>query len=499
MMPDKVDMETDVIVVGYGCAGGAAAISANDNGASVIILEKMAVPYSNSRCSAGNQMYPKDPKDKDKYADYLHAISFGSVEREIVDAFVDGLLENPDWYKKMGGELQVFLFPPATISLYIPSKTYSKIPEAQGLELQLHNLEQSETSPEHTGGDRVWNLLNREIKKRDGIKIMLATPAKELVKNDNGEIVGVIAESEGKNIFVKAKKGVIMTCGGFEFDEDLKREHLTPRPIFSFGNPGNTGDGIRMVQKAGASLWHMGKQATYLAPKVPEFEAGFVINLLAPGFIYVDRQAKRWGDETHIECHEFWVPLSEFDTDRFEYPRVPTYLIFDEEVKRIGPISYATMGYNVVANKYIWSSDNSAEIKKGWIVEAKKISDLAKKTSLDEATLTNTINRYNELCKANKDEDFGRPKEFLKAIEPPYYAIPLWPVLFNTQGGPRRDKHARVLDPDGEPMPRLYAAGEFGSIWGFLYQTSTNFSETIVFGRIAGKHCANLPPSESSS
>lgn len=497
MIPDKVDMETDVIVVGHGCAGGAAAVTAHENGASVVLLEKSAVPTSNSRCSAGNQMYPKDPKDKEKYAEYLHAISFGSVEREIVDAFVDGLLENPEWYKKMGGELQVFLFPPATISLYIPNKTYANIPEAQGLELELRNLQETETCPEHTGGDRVWNLLDRQIKKSDGIKVMLSTPAKELVKDDKGEIVGVIAESAGKDIFIKAKKGVIMTCGGFEFDEELKREFLTPRPIFSFGNPDNTGDGIRMVQKVGASLWHMSKQATYLAPKVPEYEAGFVINLLAPGFIYLDRQGKRWGDETHIECHEFWVPLSEFDTERFEYPRVPTYLIFDEEVRRIGPISYATMGYNVITNKYIWSDDNQAEIKKGWITKSKNIRELAKNISIDETTLTNTISRYNEFCQAGKDEDFGRPKEFIKAIEPPYYAIPLWPVLFNTQGGPRRDKHARVLDPDGKPIPRLYAAGEFGSIWGFLYQTSTNFSETIVFGRIAGKHCANLTPLES--
>ena len=497
MIPQKSDIETDVIVVGYGCAGGTAAITAHDNGASVILLEKSAVPTSNSRCSAGNQIYPKDPKDKVQFAEYLHAISFGTVEREIVDAFVDGLMENLEWYKKMGVELEVFLFPPASCSLYIPNKTYSKIPSAQGMELELRNLKESASCPEHSGGDRVWHLLDREIKQR-GIKIMLATPAKELVKNENGEIIGVIAQSEGKDIFIKAKKGVIMTCGGFEFDEALKWDNLSPKPIFSFGNPDNTGDGIRMVQKIGADLWHMGKQATYLAVKVPEFEAGFVINLLAPGFIYVDKNAKRWADETHVECHEFWVPLAHFDDDKFEYPRVPTYLIFDEEVRRIGPISYATMGYNVITEKYIWSADNKAEIKKGWITKAKSIPELAKKLSLDEATLVSTIEKYNESCKASNDTEFGRPRELLQAIEgPPYYAMPLWPILFNTQGGPRRDKEARVLDPDGKPIPRLYAAGEFGSIWGFLYQTSTNFSETIVFGRIAGKNAASAAPLES--
>ncbi len=497
MMPEKPDMETDVIVVGYGCAGGAAAITVHDNGANVILLEKSAVPTSNSRCSAGNQVYPKDPRDKEKFAEYLTAVSFGTVEREIVDAFVDGLMENPEWYKKMGGELEIFLFPPASCSLYIPNKTYSQIPEAQGLELELRCLKQTETCPEHTGGDRVWHLLNREVEKR-GIKVMMSAPAKELVKNQEGEITGVIAEVEGKSIYIKAKKAVIMTCGGFEFDEALKWDNLSPKPIFSLGNPDNTGDGIRMVEKVGAALWHMSKQATYLAIKVPEYEAGFVINLLAPGFIYVDKYGRRWADETHVECHEFWVPLSYFDDDRFEYPRVPTYLIFDEEVKRIGPISYATMGHNVIAKKYTWSLDNSAEIKRGWIIQAKSIPELAKRISIDESTLVDTITKYNEYCKASKDADFGRPKELLKAIEgPPYYAMPLWPLLFNTQGGPRRDKEARVLDPYGKPIPRLYAAGEFGSIWGFLYQTSTNFSETLVFGRIAGKNAALLSPLES--
>ena len=63
-------------------------------------------------------------------------------------------------------------------------------------------------------------------------------------------------------------------------------------------------------------------------------------------------------------------------------------------------------------------------------------------------------------------------------------------VGYNTQGGPRRDKEARVLDPDGNPIPRLFAAGEFGSISGFRYQTSMNVSECLVFGRIAGRNAA---------
>ena len=107
----------------------------------------------------------------------------------------------------------------------------------------------------------------------------------------------------------------------------------------------------------------------------------------------------------------------------------------------------------------------------------------------------NTIRRYNEYCKVGKDADFGRSKEDLRVLEPPFHAIRLWPAFVNTQGGPRRDKESRVLDPEGHPIPRLYAAGELGSIWGYLYQGACNITEALVFGRIAGENAAAEKPS----
>ena len=114
---------------------------------------------------------------------------------------------------------------------------------------------------------------------------------------------------------------------------------------------------------------------------------------------------------------------------------------------------------------------------------------------MDPSVLGNAFKKYNESCKAGKDADLGRAKEKLRAIEgPPYYAIQLWPCLLNTQGGPKRDGESRVLDPDGKPIPRLYAAGELGSIWGYLYQGANNIGECIVFGKIAGKNAAAEKP-----
>jgi len=491
MIPRKYDVETDVIVVGYGAAGAAAAITAHDNGASVIILDKMSIPGGNSRVSVANMAIPED---SEKFAQYLKTITFATTEPEIIDTFAEGVMELKDWIATMGGELMRFNWPEASYSYNSPDVTFPSL--LGGEDIKRWHVKQTETTPEPTGGDRLWHLLAKQVESR-GIKVMLSTPATALIQDQKGEIVGVIAESERKSISIGARRGVVLTCGGFENNETLKRDSLSPKPMLFLGNPSNTGDGIRMVQKVGAALWHMGTTACNIGFKAPEYEAAFFVNFLAPGFIYVDKYGKRFVDEGSIDSHAYGISLSEFDTKRCEYRHVPFYVIFDEEIRRRSPISWATCGYSKVIEKYNWSPDNSAEVKKGWIIRARTIAELAKRISADESTLENTIAKYNEYCRVGKDADFGRPKDRLKAIEgPPYYAMQLWPALLNTQGGPRRDKEARVLDPDDNPIPRLFAAGEFGSIWGFLYQTATNMDEALVFGQIAGRNAAMNRPVE---
>ncbi|MCB1742807.1 MAG: FAD-binding protein, partial [Gammaproteobacteria bacterium] len=72
----------------------------------------------------------------------------------------------------------------------------------------------------------------------------------------------------------------------------------------------------------------------------------------------------------------------------------------------------------------------------------------------------------------------------------PFYALELSPSMLNTQGGPRRNEHARIVRPDGTPIGRLYSAGELGSIYSYLYQGTGNIGECLVFGRIAGRNAA---------
>ncbi len=482
-IPEKWDMEYDVVVVGWGMAGTVAAVTAHDDGAEVLIVEKMPDGGGNTRVCGGNIIIPSDRK----IIDYLDTLSFKTVDREIIEVFVQYAMKNGDWIREMGADIQVFM--PLEV-VYPAMSPGASFPHIRGAEAVVkYNIKG--TPQEGKPSERLWRFLSGLVAKR-GIKVLTSTPAKELIASPDGKVVGVMAEREGGSIYMKARRGVILTCGGYENDPGMKWDYLPTKPVHFLGSPGNTGDGIKMAQKVGADLWHMTRLSCVVGFKAPGFEAAFAVAFLSEGFIFVVKYGRRFVNETGVEVHEYYRALSHFDVEKMEFPRVPMWAIFDEEARRKGPLSRGTAGYN--RDLYGWSLDNSTEVAKGWILHGKTVSELAGKASIAPKTLEETIHRYNEHCKAGKDGDFDRSKEDLRVLEPPFYAIQLWPALINTQGGPRRDKESRVLDPEGQPIPRLYAGGELGSIWGYLYQGACNVGEALVFGRIAGRNAAAEKP-----
>jgi succinate dehydrogenase/fumarate reductase flavoprotein subunit len=466
-IPEKWDREYDVVVVGWGSAGTAAAVTAHDQGAKVLILEKMPDGGGNTRICGGNIIIPKGKE----FIEYLDTLSFKTTEREIIETFVEYALKNGDWIREMGADVQVFRPLEVAYPTMIAGAGFPHVPGAETA--VKYNIKG--TPEEGKPSQRLWKFLSGLVAKR-GIQVLTKTPAKELISDSRGEVVGVMAEREGKTIYIQARKAVILTCGGYENDPRMKWDYLPVKPAMFLGTPGNTGDGIRMVQKVGGDLWHMTRLSCLIGFKAPEFEAAFWVSFLSEG----------------IEIHEYYRELSHFDVEKMEFPRVPLWAIFDEQTRRRGPLSRGTAGYN--RDLYTWSLDNTAEIAKGWILQGKSVAELASRISMDPQVLDETITGYNRSCKAGKDEYFGRAREDLRDLNPPLYAIQLWPALINTQGGPRRDKESRVLDPEGKPIPRLYAAGELGSIWGYLYQGACNIGEGLVFGRIAGKNAAAEKP-----
>ncbi len=220
---------------------------------------------------------------------------------------------------------------------------------------------------------------------------------------------------------------------------------------------------------------------------VPGREAAYQHRMPSPGYIYVDHHGARFVDEAGLDNHAMGKMLLQFDPTRGEYPRIPSYIVFDETTRLSGPVCHIRGGYN---RRFGWSADNSEEIERGWIQRAETVAELAEQIGLDGAVLTATVERYNEHCREGVDADFGRSDGLEELKSAPFYAIKAEPCLLNTQGGPRRDARARVLDVFGEPISGLYAAGELGSIWSTLYPGSGNISEALVFGRIAGREAA---------
>ena len=489
-MSQQQEMEADVVVVGYGGAGATAGITAHDRGASVLILEKQSSGGGNTLVSGGTFFVPKSVEAIPFAVKYVEALSCGATEREIIQTFVDRAVEIKDWIQELGGE--AVPVPPYSKVFYPrPPEKGPTYPNVNGAEHTTKLCVKGNlTEPM---AQRLWKFLSSNVERR-GIPVLTGTVAKELVTDADGAVTGVVAERAGEKVLIKARRAVVLACGGFEYNDAMKEAFLLCKPFYAAGNPGNTGDGIVMAQKVGAALWHMKSVEGYLGFKPPEYQAAFPICYWGAGFIHVNRQGNRFCDETAREYHDRWRDVAEVDsreiTTQPGFPNIPAYGIFDEVTRCKGPLYRQTnpSGYN---RGYKWSPDNSQEIANGWIIKADTIGELARRLSIDESSLENTVARYNGHCKLGKDADFGRSKDSLEPIEtPPFYAIEFGPCLLNTQGGPRRDKAARVLDHDGKPIRRLYAAGELGSIWGFLYNSGGNIAECLAFGRIAGENAA---------
>jgi succinate dehydrogenase/fumarate reductase flavoprotein subunit len=210
-------------------------------------------------------------------------------------------------------------------------------------------------------------------------------------------------------------------------------------------------------------------------------------------WIVVDQDGRRYMNEctpyTQDTSHR---PMEFFDTVRQIFPRLPSYLIYDENGRKMYQIGAPT--YNKKGLAFSWSEDNQREVELGIIKKAETVEELARLIHVQPAAMKSTLDRWNERCKQQCDEEFGRPPGTMVKIDtPPYYMGGVWPVVSNTQGGPVHNPRQQIINVFGEPIPRLYAAGELGSAFGYLYLSGGNLAECLVTGKIAGAGAAALP------
>lgn len=486
---DRWHDETDVLIAGYGVAGCAAAIEAHDRdpAADVLIVEKMpeALAGGNGRVSGQSLLISHD-------ADALFAYQRAMSSANPVP---DAMLR--EWARQMAG-LEPYIVERAKEAgtQYVRGSGWAEgdavyeFPEFGAEGAVAYN---AIIKPIPSG---VWITMKRCVELRSRVRRQFESPIVDLVQDpDSLEVLGAIVLQGGERRAIRAKRGLVLAVGGYEHDASMQRDYYGLPEVHAFGSPANTGDGIRLLQKAGADLWHMrnfGQSGgIWPAIKVPQFPTAFLRRHLWQSFSWFEIAAddRRFYNEganlyyTHYKekVHGHWV-----DTPHARAQ--PVHMIFDETTRRGDCLITHAMSWVTVVDAYEWSDDNSAEIEKGWILRADSIEELATQMGRDPRAVREAVDRYNAACRKGVDEDFGRPSWSLQPVEnPPYYAVRIVPGIVCTSGGGRRNIDSEVLDHAGAPIPRLYEAGELGSMISDLYQNGSYLTEAMISGRAAGR------------
>lgn len=500
-LPAAWDHTTDVLVVGYGFAGGATAVAARQLGLETLIVEKMAHPGGLSIASGGGVGMATDA---DAAFACLRAACGGRTPDAVLRAFADELTRLPDWIRELAAQSDIEFDVEevrADAGYDLPGRDafgwilvrgigdFDGFPWARGLR----------------GGARLFKILMDNVAALD-VPVWYHSPAAELITDASGCVVGAWIDRAGQRVAVRARRGVVLASGGFEWSDEMKMQFFQGVPVAGVTGRGNTGDGIRMAQMVGADLWHMwhyhgsyGFRPHGLTNPIRHTFAGPRGSTVMP-WIVVDRDGRRYMNEIHPSPNDTNArPMELFDPDRFEYPRIPSYAIFDEAGRRVGPLGFP-IKTSELDDDVEWSEDNLREIERGWILRADTIDELAQainhdgEAHIDPDVLRRTIEDWNAVVDAGIDAVHQRPHTtMMRLSEPPYYAIAVWPIVSNTQGGPVHDEHRRVLDPFGRPVERLYTAGELGSVFGHVYLLAGNIGECFTSARQAARHLASIP------
>ena len=499
-MPETWDYEADVVVVGYGGAGASAAIGAarEDPDAQVIIIEKAPEGDEGGNTSvSGGGWIRIDPEKIDESCKFHRAQVPSTVTDEEIEGFVNDVMGVTDFVNTLGVE--------ASNGRDMPGMCMGYLEGAEGVP----------GSATCGGGYRLFCALRDTVNSMPNITVMNSTPAYRLIFDPvTKEVYGVKAKQGDKIVTIKANRGVVMGIGGYENNLDMIHQYCTPEvEIFPMGTPYNTGDGIPMVAEVGARLRHFASYewGSWAFKKASE-DVGTAVATSFRGpvmdnAIFVNKYAERFCNET--KCNEGFCPTPMHDKTQFpfvateqqtkaEYVNLPFYYIFDETRRAASAVAdlasdVAGETWAGVHDTYVWSDDNLAEIEKGYIIQADTIAELAEKAGLDPEVLQATVDTYNAGVEAGVDEQFGRTTQLTPVSEPPFYLSECVLSFTNTQGGPDRNGSWQVIDWEDNPIPRLYAAGEFGSIYGFWYQGCGNVAEALC-GRVAGANAAKLEP-----
>lgn len=471
----------DVVVLGFGGSGATAARFAADNGAKVLIVD--VAPYGHE---GGNTRYSAQllgtGTDYDKLKEYYLGLTHPmDLPEDMVDTFVRGMCNMREYVKKyLGVEPVSFINDFTKLPKQYRAGVCQEYPELKGHEAHDYTLV-------HNGwfDAALWKLLREKVlERKDKIDVWYEARAIHLIQDPVTKVIkGAQIEKLGQKINVLARKGVVLTTGGFEDNKEMIQNYLAAPKLAPLGTIYNRGDGISMAQEVGAKLWHMDNYESLgllhgLSFDTPEGERSKLIlgwpELNHGSVFMVVDDGKRYFNEAgqnrhgHIYDHGIWrVPRTH------EKP----YIIFDQK-------QYET----IEAGKIPYDKFNEKLIK------ADSLEELATKTGLDAAGLKEQVEMFNRFVAIGHDDQFGRDIKTMAEFSEtgPFYAIKMAYNVLNTQGGPERNTKAQILDANNQPIPHLFGAGELGGINANQYQGGGNLAECLIFGKIAGSQAANV-------
>ncbi len=466
-IPDAWDEAYDVVVVGSGFAGLAAAIEAKKANAAVVVLEKMPVPGGNSTINGGGMAVVGSPIQA------ANGVK-DSVEIMLADMYKAGLGLNYPAQARMVAEqsLSAFLW----CRDYLGVNFKDKLAQFGG-----HSVPRTHTTSNQSGSGIIRPML---AKAKDlGIPLKKKIYVKRLIRDRQDRVIGLEVlggykfgnESSGKTKFIKAHKGVVMASGGFAADAAY-RSTQDPRlteEIRTTNHPGATAECLKEMVRVGANPVQL--SWIQLGPWASPDEKGFG---LAPIFA-------AYSAFTHGVLID--PPTGERFVDELADRKVRA-----DAIIKTGNVAVA-----------ICDSDGASAsthvmpklLERKVVYKFDKLEDLASHYKMPYSKLKSQIERYNGYVRQGKDPEFNKPfnmkqKPITKA---PFYAVRLWPKAHHSMGGVEIDTESRVIDiATRQPVAGLFACGEAtGGTHGACRLGTVAVSDCIVFGRIAGRNAAN--------
>lgn len=440
---------TDVVVIGSGGAGLAAAVSARDAGANVILLEKEPIPGGNTKLAAGGMNAAETkPQAKlgieDKKQIMIDDTMKGGRninDPELVKVLANNSSDSIDWLTSMGADM-------------------TDVGRMGGASV---NRSHRPTGGAGVGAHVAQVLWDNAVKR--GTDIRLNSRVVRILEDASGKVTGVLVKGEYTGYYVIKADAVVIAAGGFAKNNDRVAKYDPKLKGFKATNhPGATGDGLDVALQAGAAT----RDLEYIQAHPTYSPAGGVMITEAVrgnGAIVVNRDGNRFMNEITTRDKASAAILQQKGES--------AYLVFDDSIRKSLKAIEGYVHLNIVK-------------------EGKTIEELAKQLDVPAAELAKTVTSYNGFVKSGKDTQFERPNLPREIATAPFYALEIAPAVHHTMGGIVIDTQAEVKsDKTGKPISGLYAAGEVtGGVHGANRLGGNAISDIVTYGRIAGASAA---------